>query len=203
MHGKLLGNLKEGLVFVLSAPAGTGKTTLVRMLKTEFPCVLESVSCTTRAPRHGEADGADYHFLTKKEFEERIKAGDFLEYAKVFDDYYGTSKAFVMREKEQGKHVFLVIDTQGAMQLKKKGFEATFIFLSPPSLQELRARLVKRKTESRESLEHRLSWAEKEMTLAPQYDYHIINENLNIAYEILRSIVIAEEHKNRTLLHRS
>ncbi len=187
--------MKKGLVFVLSAPAGTGKTTLVRMLRDEFPLIVESVSCTTRPPRHGEVSGKDYHFLSEKEFEKRIKSGDFLEHAKVFGCQYGTSKDFVVKELEKGKHVFLVIDTQGASELRKKKFPAIFIFLSPPSIEELRARLIKRKTESPESLEKRLSWAEKEMTEMKNYDYHVVNENLNVAYDVLRSIVMAEEHR--------
>ncbi len=195
MAGKILGNLSKGLIFVLSAPAGTGKTTLIRMLKEEFPVVVESVSCTTRPPRPGEVSGVDYHFMGQQEFEKKIKNGDFLEYAKVFNYYYGTSKDIVAKLQNQGKHVFLVIDTQGAMHLKEKHFPATFIFLSPPSQEELRARLIKRKTESQESLVARLSWAEHELTFAHRYDYHIINENLAFAYDILRSIVIAEEHK--------
>ncbi len=195
MAGKILGNLKKGLVFVLSAPAGTGKTTLVRMLRDEFPVVVESVSCTTRPPRSGEASGRDYHFLTEAEFEKRIKQGDFLEHAKVFGHYYGTSKEFVLSEQEKGKHVFLVIDTQGAMELKKKHFPCVFIFITPPSLEELRERLIKRKTETEETLKRRLSWAEQEITMAPHYDYHIVNENLGFAYDILRGIVIAEEHR--------
>ncbi len=195
MAGKILGNLPRGLVFVLSAPAGTGKTTLVRMLRDEFLTVTESVSCTTRLPRHGEVNGQDYHFLSEDEFKKRIKSGDFLEYAEVFGHYYGTSKAFVLKQQEEGKHVFLVIDTQGAMQLKAEHFPATYIFASPPSLEELRERLIKRKTETEESIQRRLSWAQNEMEQALRYDYHIVNENLANAYDILRSIVIAEEHR--------
>lgn len=194
MIDKLLGNVSKGLVFVLSAPAGTGKTTLVRMLRDEFPCVAESISCTTRPPRPGEIPGKDYHFLTIEEFEDKIKKGDFLEYAKVFDNYYGTSKEFVLAQQEKGKHVILVIDTQGAMQLKGK-IPAVFVFVSPPSLQELRERLFKRQTESMEHIEQRLSWAKNEMSMAVHYDYHIVNENLHTAYEVLRSILIAEEHR--------
>lgn len=197
MADKLLGNLSTGLVFVLSAPAGTGKTTLVKMLQDEFPCVAMSVSCTTRAPRAGEISEKDYHFLSKKEFEAKIKADDFLEYAKVFDNFYGTSREFVEKQQTLGKHVFLVIDTQGALQLKKRGFPAVYVFLSPPSIPELRERLFKRKTESDEHIEQRLSWAENEIAVADHYDYHIVNANLQNAYEILRSILIAEEHKVR------
>lgn len=197
MSQKLLGNLSRGLIFVVSAPAGTGKTTLVRMLHDEFPCVIESISCTTRSPRGGEIPGKDYHFLKNEEFQERIQKGDFLEYAKVFNHYYGTSKEFVLQQQEKGNHVILVIDTQGAMQLKATQFEATFIFVSPPSLSELRERLFKRKTENAELIEQRLSWALEELNMAVQYDYHIVNDNLHRAYDILRSIMIAEEHKVR------
>lgn len=196
MVDKLLGNLSKGLIFVLSAPAGTGKTTLVRMLRDEFTCVSESISCTTRSPRAGEILGKDYHFLTTEEFERKIKNGDFLEYAKVFDHYYGTSREFVMGQVEKGKHVILVIDTQGALQLRGK-IPAIFVFISPPSLQELRERLFKRKTESLENIEQRLSWAKQELAMAVHYDYHIVNENLHLAYEVLRSILIAEEHRMR------
>jgi len=192
----LLGNLKKGLVFVISAPAGTGKTTLARMLCEEFSCVAESVSCTTRLLRMGEVEGKHYHFLTKEAFEAKIRSGDFLEYAEVFGHYYGTSKDFVLQQQEKGKHVILVIDTQGAMQLKGK-FPAVFIFISPPSLEELKIRLIKRKTESSEIMEQRLSWAKQEVLMADKYDYHIVNDNLVIAYDVLRSILIAEEHKTK------
>ena len=195
MMQKILGNLSQGFVFVLSAPAGTGKTTLVRMLSQEFPCIEESVSCTTRPPRPGEVDGRDYHFLSNLKFEEKIRQGDFLEYAEVFGYYYGTSQAYVLNEQKIGKHVFLIIDTQGAMQLKKRGFSAVYIFLSPPSLEELKERLVKRKTESEKAIEKRLSWAKAELAMLPHYDYHIVNDHLTQAYAILRSIVIAEEHR--------
>ena len=197
MVQKQIGNLSKGLCFVLSAPAGTGKTTLVRMLSKEFPCVWESISCTTRPPREGEVEGKDYFFLSREEFEEKIIQGDFLEYAEVFGYYYGTSMASVVKQQEMGNHVFLVIDTQGAMQLKKKHFSAVYIFLSPPSLEELKGRLHKRQTESVEGIEKRLSWAEAEMAMADHYDYHIVNDHLNLAYAILHSIVVAEEHRVR------
>ena len=188
--------MKQGLLFVVSAPAGTGKTTLVKMLKEEFPHVVDSISFTTRSPRASEVPGRDYHFITDAEFEKKIAAKEFLEYAEVFHHYYGTSKKMVESEQKKGHHVCLVIDTQGAMQLKGK-IEAVFIFISPPSIEELRARLYRRKSETEEAIQTRLSWAENEMALAPKYDYHIINDNLKTAYDALRSILIAEEHKNR------
>lgn len=192
---RLLGGLKKGLVFVVSAPAGTGKTTLVQMICKEFSCVVLSVSYTTRSPRAGEIQGRDYNFISIPEFQERISEGDFLEYATVFGNYYGTSRRYVEEQQNLGNHVILVIDTQGALQLKNK-IEACFIFISPPSIQELRSRLHARKSETLESIENRLSWAEKEIALRSQYDYHIVNDNLKIAYEALRAILIAEEHKS-------
>lgn len=188
--------MKKGLLFIISAPAGTGKTTLVRMLREELPRIVESVSFTTRDPRPNEVPGKDYHFITPKEFEQRIKEGDFLEHANVFGHSYGTSRKFVEAEQKKGKHIILVIDTQGAMQLKGK-VDAIFIFISPPNLEELRARLYRRKSESESAIEHRLSWADKEIAQAIHYDYHIVNEDLKTACDTLRSIVIAEEHKNR------
>lgn len=196
MSAKILGGLKKGLIFVISAPAGTGKTTLVRMLQKEFSCLVESVSYTTRKPRPGEKEGVDYYFISESEFSQKLQEGDFVEHAKVFDHYYGTSRSFVESQLQQGKHVLLVIDTQGAVQLKNH-YDAIFIFISPPSVLELRSRLYGRKTETDQAIEHRLSWAEQEMSLAPRYDYHIVNEDLHTAYAVLRSILIAEEHRNR------
>lgn len=196
MSVKILGGLKRGLVFVISAPAGTGKTTLVRMLQKEFSCLVESVSYTTRKPRSNEHEGVDYYFVSDAEFVQKLEEGDFVEHAKVFDHYYGTSKSFLESQLSAGKHVLLVIDTQGAVQLKGL-YDAIFIFISPPSISELRSRLYGRKTETDQAIEHRLSWAEKEMALASHYDYHIVNEDLHTAYTVLRSILIAEEHRNR------
>lgn len=188
--------MMKGLVFVISAPAGTGKTTLVRMLLDEFHSVVESVSFTTRDPRPNEVPDRDYHFISVEEFKKKIKEGEFLEYAQVFGNYYGTSRKLLEAQREKGKHVVLVIDTQGALQLKEK-LDAIFIFISPPSLEELRARLFRRRSETEEAIVSRLSWASKEMELISNYDYHIVNDNLKTAYDALRSILIAEEHKNR------
>ncbi len=192
----VLGGLSRGLAFVISAPAGTGKTTLVRMLCKRFDCIVSSVSFTTRRPRKNEVQGRDYHFISREEFTKKMAEGEFLEYAEVFGHYYGTSKTFVEAEQLAGKHVVLVIDTQGAIQLMGS-FDATFIFISPPNLTELGNRLRARRSETDATLEHRLSWAEKEMALASKYDYHIVNERLHVAYEVLRAIFIAEEHRNR------
>jgi len=192
----LLGNLKRGLVFIISAPAGTGKTTLVNMLTQEFSCVVASVSYTTRPPRPGEINGVHYHFLNEEEFLDRIEKGEFLEYVKLYDHYYGTSKLWLEEQLARGKHVILVIDTQGAKQLKGK-LAAISIFICPPSIKELEQRLVRRKTEAAEDIERRLKWALDEIEAQTFYDYRILNEDLSTAYQILRSILIAEEHRVR------
>lgn len=194
MPKRVLGNLKRGLVFVVSAPAGTGKTTLVRKLVDEFPCVVESISYTTRKCRGGEIPDVHYHFVTAQEFEDMVIRGEFLEYVELYGYRYGTAKESVEVLRQEGKHVVLVIDTQGALQLKT-WFEGVFIFLSPPSLEVLRQRLTSRHTESEAVIQERLNWAKKELELASQYDYNIINDDLDTAYQVLRSILIAEEHK--------
>lgn len=195
MTQKVLGNLSRGLVFVLSAPAGTGKTTLIRMLMEEFDCIEESVSCTTRLPRIGEVEGRDYFFLTKEDFKKKIVQGEFLEYAEVYGHLYGTSKENLETKLKSGKHVFLVIDTQGAVSLREMGFKAIYIFISPPNVEALMERLHKRQTEDEDKRKERLSWAEKEMKLSVLYDFKIINCKLDVAYTVLKSIVISEEHR--------
>lgn len=194
---KLLGNLPKGIVFVVSAPAGTGKTTLVRRLCQEFSCVETSVSCTTREPRTGEQEGKDYWFLTPEAFEKKEQEGGFLETATVFAHKYATSKVYVQNIIDRGHHAVLIIDTQGALYLKHKGFSAVFIFLLPPSIEALVERLDKRKTEDKEKQKLRLSCAKEEMRCSIFYDYRIINDDIDVAYETLRSIFIAEEHKVR------
>lgn len=190
----LLGNIKRGLVFILSAPAGTGKTTLVQKLVNEFPHVIASVSFTTRAPREGEINGVHYYFVDEAEFTRRIANNEFLEYVKLYDDYYGTSRPLMEEQLSQGKHVVLVIDTQGGLLLKDK-IKATYIFVAPPSLNVLEKRLQTRRTEPQHVIEKRLAWAEQEMGAKEAYDYLIVNDDLNVAYQVLRSIVIAEEHR--------
>lgn len=192
----LLSQHPEGQAFVVSAPAGTGKTTLVRRLVKEFPSVVTSISSTTRPPREGEREGRDYHFLTENAFKAKIAAGDFLEYAQVYNTYYGTSRETVLQLLKQGKRVILTIDTQGALQLKEL-LPAVYIFIKPPSLEVLRKRLESRGTESKAVIEERLNWAHKEIEMARFYDYVLVNDDLDVAYQILRSILIAEDHKTR------
>jgi len=195
MTHKNLGNHPVGKLFIISAPAGTGKTTLARMASCEFPCVVENVSYTTRLPRPGELEGVDYFFVSKPTFHDLIEKSEFLEHATVFGELYGTSRSQVEKQTQSGKHVLLVIDVQGAMKLKKMKVEATFIFVKPPSLVALKQRLMSRKTDSHESIEQRLAIAQSEMEYESEYDYQIVNDNLSSAYDVLRAILIAEEHK--------
>lgn len=195
MTQKVLGNAEKGKLFVISAPAGSGKTTLSRMLTSEFNCVVESVSYTTRQPRLGEVDGKDYFFVSKEVFKELETLGHFIETAHVFANDYGTSKAFITEHQQKGHHVLLVIDVQGAMKLQEMKLDAIYVFIKPPSILALKERLVMRKTDSHESIEKRLAMAQEEMNHIKFYDYVIINDNLASAYEALRAILIAEEHK--------
>lgn len=197
MTHKVLGNLKKGKLFVLSAPAGTGKTTLARMASSEFACVIESVSYTTRAPRGAEIEGRDYFFVSKQTFQKLKEQGEFLESAQVFGNDYATSKEFVENHLNQGYHVLLVLDVQGAMYLKNNHIDAVFIFIKPPSLLALKQRLMTRNADSQESIQLRLSQAEKELEFEKYYDYQIINDNLSSAFDVLKAILIAEEHKIR------
>lgn len=193
---QLLGNRSRGLLFILSAPAGTGKTTLVRKLTGEFDCVVESISFTSRPMRRGEKEGVDYFFVDEETFERMAREDAFLESVSLYGFYYGTSKSWVEEMLAQGKHVVLVIDTQGALKLKRdKSLQAVYIFIKPPSLAELKSRLEKRKTEDSRAVEERLHWAEKELKEEKEYDYVILNDEIEKAYQVLKSIFIAEEHK--------
>lgn len=190
----LLGNPSRGRLFVVSAPAGSGKSTLVGMLTAEFSTVCRSISCTTRPSRKDEVDGEHYHFISDEEFLKKVQEDQFIEHVTLFGYRYGTLKQHVEELCEQKKHVVLVIDTQGALELMGKQ-EATFIFIMPPSREELVKRLLARGTESPESLEKRLAEFDREIACASRYDYSIVNDDKNIAYQVLRSIVIAEVHR--------
>ncbi len=191
----LLGKVKRGLAFVVSAPAGAGKTTLVEMLLSEFPKdVCKSLSSTTRKPRDYEIPGKDYEFLSKEEFESKKSKGEFLEYAKVFSNYYGTLKSSVESELEKGKHVFLVIDTQGAQAVKSK-LDVVSIFVIPPSINELENRLKHRESESMQDIKERLSWAQNEIEKAKEFDFILTNDDLQLAYEELKNYIKKTERK--------
>ena len=189
----IFGKIQKGLIFIVSAPAGTGKTTLVEMLISEYPDEIKrSISCTTRPSRGSEQEGVDYFFVSEEEFEKKIKEGAFLEYAKVFKHYYGTLKETVKAFQNEGKHVFLVIDTQGALQLKET-LEAVFIFIAPPDIETLRRRLEHRHTDTESVINLRISYAREEMDKAKYYDYIIMNDDLYKAYKEFKILVEKKE----------
>ena len=182
----------NGKLFVVSAPAGAGKTTLVQMITSEIPQVCKSVSHTTRAPRDFERPGYDYHFISPEQFQAKINDGEFLEFVNIHDHFYGTSRKLLQKQLDEGKSVILVIDTEGAFKIKKL-FPATLIFIIPPSMEVLKERLLKRGSESIDKLEKRLEVAKIELTLADKFDYQIINEDLNTAFNDLKKII--SDHK--------
>jgi len=195
----MLSDKLKGLLIVISAPSGTGKTTLAHMLLKEFPNMEFSVSYTTRKPRPGEVNGKDYFFVDRKTFEKMVEEGDFLEWAEVYGNLYGTSKTQVLKALHEGKDVLLDIDTQGALQVKKNFPEAVLIFILPPSLKELERRLRSRGTDDEETIEKRLKIARKEIERAPLYDYIVINDFLEKAFKQLKSIVTAEKCRTERL----
>ena len=180
-----------GHLFIVSAPSGAGKTTLVRMLLENDPDIHVCISCTTRQPRPGEENGIAYHFITEKEFLEMVKRGDFLEWAKVHGNYYGTSKRWTDEKLAAGYDVLLEIDWQGAQQVRKGFPQAIGIFIMPPTISELEKRLSARVTDSQETIAHRLAAARDEMCHVNEFEYVIINEDLHQAFNGLSSIVNA------------
>ena len=180
---------RVGRLFVLSGPSGAGKGTLRENALKDIPDLVYSVSCTTRKPRDGEVDGVQYRFITREDFADRIARDEFLEYAHVHDDMYGTLKADVMKVLDSGKNVLLEIDVQGALQVKAKFPEAVLVFVDVPSIQELERRLRDRHTETESALQTRLANAITERSLRDKYDYVIVNDKLEAACVELRRII--------------
>ena len=182
----------RGRLFIVSAPSGTGKTTLAERLVQLMPEVVLSRSFTSRAPREGEADGVDYNFISRARFEAMIAAGDFLEYADVFGNYYGTSASETERVLAEGLDLVLVIDVQGARQVRLRGFESVGIFVLPPSFAILEERLRKRSKDSEAAIARRLEVARGEVAAVAEYDYIVINDEVERAVRRLCCIVQAE-----------
>lgn len=190
---------KKGLLLVLSGPSGAGKGTVCRALMKKDPSLRLSVSATTRPPRPGEVDGVDYFFLQAEVFKKMIADGDLLEYAEVYNNYYGTPLRFVEDGLEEGRDMILEIDIQGALQVKEKYPGAVLIFIAPPTRLDLEKRLFSRGADTPEVIENRLRCAPGEMTLAGRYDYIVINDKVTRAVEQIRAIMTAEKLRPRYL----
>ncbi|MDU5099925.1 MULTISPECIES: guanylate kinase [Peptoniphilus] len=190
-----------GFLLVLSGPSGSGKGTVSEALMKNNDDIIFSTSVTTRTPRPGEVNGENYFFATREEFEKMVENDELLEHAFVHTNYYGTPKQFVFDEIEKGEIVLLEIDVQGALQVKKKYKEAVFIFLIPPTMDELKSRLVKRDTETEDEIETRYRNAFRELDFVGEYDYFVINDVIDNAVKDIETIIAAEKlrvkrHKN-------
>ncbi|MDO4670322.1 MAG: guanylate kinase [Aerococcus sp.] len=188
----------KGLLVVLSGPSGVGKGTVRKALfetKEGQDQFLYSVSATTRQPRKGEVDGKDYFFVTRERFEEMIEQERLLEYAEYVDNYYGTPLAYVEEMTNQGKDVFLEIEVQGALQVKRRMPDGVFVFLAPPNLRQLESRLVNRGTDSPDVIAKRMGKARNELQLMTQYDYVVENDEVDKAVQRILTIINAEHLK--------
>jgi guanylate kinase len=183
----------KGLLIVISGPSGAGKGTICKAFLERNREVALSVSATTRSPREGEAEGINYYFMSKDKFKEKIEADDFLEYAEVYDNYYGTPKSNVEELLESGKDVILEIDIQGALKVKENAEDGVFIFILPPSMKELRQRIINRGSETKESLMKRFKSAYKEINFVSKYNYAVVNDKVDVAVEKLEAIIAAEK----------
>lgn len=188
--------MRKGLLILISGPSGTGKGTVCNLLRQKHPEISYSISATTRQPRPGEQDGVNYYFYTKEKFREMIDQGQLLEWAEVYGNFYGTPKQKVLDRLDAGEDILLEIDTQGALNVMKVMPEGLFIFLLPPSLEELAARLKGRGTETEESLHRRLGAAVDEIKLATKYRYVVVNDKVEDAEETIANIIEAEHHRS-------
>ncbi|HHW56476.1 MAG TPA: guanylate kinase [Clostridia bacterium] len=184
---------KQGLLIVLSGPSGAGKGTICKALMEKEKNLKLSISATTRQPRSGEMEGKNYFFKSEEEFIKMIEEDDFLEWAKVYDHYYGTPKDFVLKNLEEGNDVVLEIDIQGALKIKERFPEGVFVFILPPSMEELKNRIKKRGTETEEEIIKRFKSAYEELNYVSKYNYVVINDDVNEAVEKIRAIIIAEK----------
>lgn len=183
---------EKGNLLIISGPSGVGKGTVCRSLIKKYADLQLSISATTRKARPGEINGREYFFYAQEEFLELVEKEAFLEWAKVFDNFYGTPLDYVMKVLKQGKDCLLEIDVQGAMQVKKKWAEGIFVFLVPPSKEELVRRITCRGTECREEIQKRMNQVEKEMEYINEYDYVVVNDDVDEAVEKTRAIITAE-----------
>lgn len=185
----------QGLLLVVSGPSGAGKGTICNLLREKLPELAYSVSVTTRQPRPGEVDGQDYFFKTVPQVKDMIFRGELLEYAQVYGNYYGTPKPYVQKLLDEGKDVLLEIDIQGALQIKKVFPGGVFVFVVPPSLEELSARIYKRGTDKEDVIRQRLAAATHELVYANEYDYIIVNDVAEKAAERVLTLLEAERYR--------
>ncbi len=191
---------REGVLYVISAPSGAGKTTICKMIKSHEPELRQSISYTTRAMRAGEEEGVDYHFVTRETFDRMVSEGAFAEWAEVHGNCYGTARATLEEARLAGADILLDIDFQGAAQLRISDVDGVFIFVLPPSLNELRKRLEGRNTESHDVIEQRMTNATEEIAHAAQFDYLVVNDVFDKAVEEVRAIMLAESVRTSRLM---
>lgn len=182
----------QGRLFIVAGCSGVGKGTLLKLFREKNPEIKLSISATTRQPRQGEEDGVSYFFISKEEFQESIKNNEFLEWAEFSGNFYGTKKSFVEKTLAKGHNLILEIEVQGAKQVKEKMPDAITIFIMPPSLEDLEARLRGRKTEDEATIQKRLSAAAREIEAGKNFDYRIVNDNIEDALEVLQKIFDSE-----------
>lgn len=194
--------MDKGLLIVLSGPSGVGKGTVCTSLRQCAPDLVYSVSATTRSPRQGEVDGVNYFFKTKEQFKDMIQHDQLLEWAEYVGNYYGTPRDFVQKTLDRGFDIILEIEVQGALKVKEKFPEGVFVFLMPPSLQELQQRIVGRGTESEETIRSRMSAAVEEIALMQHYDYAVVNDHIESACSRIQSIIVAEHCKRERVMPR-
>ena len=187
--------MRRGLLFIVSAPSGTGKTTLVERLVRIVPGLVRSRSYTSRSPRPGEQDGVDYNFVDAERFASMVAAGGFLEWAEVFGNRYGTGVADTEGHRQAGRDIVLVIDVQGAQQVRERGLDAVSIFVLPPSFRELEQRLGRRGAADPAQLRRRLDTARREVAASGHYDYLVVNDDLDRCCAQLQCIIVAERLK--------
>ena len=183
----------KGVLIIISGPSGAGKGTICKALLERHDDLFISVSATTRNPRDGEIHGVNYYFLSKDEFKEKIAEGDFLEWAEVYGNYYGTPKSKVQEMLDAGKNVILEIDIQGALKVKENCEDGVFIFILPPSMEELKARIINRGSETPESLLERFNSAYKEINYISKYNYGVVNDTVEAAVAKVENILLSEQ----------